>query len=100
MILYNVTINIDKAVEQEWLGWMQEVHVPEVMATGLPVASKVLRLLTEVDNGGTTYTFQYSFRRMEDYVQYQDRFSTGLQQKVLERYPDRFVSFRSLLEEV
>jgi hypothetical protein len=33
MIVYNVTVNIDGAVEQEWLKWMKEVHIPEVLAT-------------------------------------------------------------------
>ncbi|GAA4465910.1 DUF4286 family protein [Nibrella saemangeumensis] len=99
MILYNVTINIDKAVEEEWLRWMKEEHVPEVMATGIPVASKVLRLLTEVENGGSTYTFQYTFNTLKEYVIYHERYSPALQQKVLDRYPNKFVSFRSLLEE-
>lgn len=100
MILYNVTINIDSAVEAEWLAWMQNVHVPEVMATGLPVASKVMRLLTEIDNGGATYAFQYSFRTMDDYLTYQNDHSPALQAKVAQRYKDKFVAFRTLLEEL
>ena len=100
MILYNVTINIDTAVETEWLAWMTREHVPEVMATGLPVASKAMRLLTELDNGGATYAFQYSFRNMDDYLTYQNEHAPALQAKVAERYKDKFVAFRSLLEEL
>ena len=29
MILYNVTVNIDKDVEQDWINWMKNTHIPE-----------------------------------------------------------------------
>lgn len=79
---------------------MKNVHVPEVMATGLPVAHKMLRLLTEIENEGTTYSIQYSFRSMEDYLAYQTLHQADLQQKHHSRYAERYVSFRTLLEEV
>ncbi|RIV25395.1 DUF4286 family protein [Fibrisoma montanum] len=99
MILYNVTVNIDAALEQDWLRWMKAEHIPAVMATGLPVSSKVLRLLTELDNGGVTYTVQYFFNTLEDYEIYQNEFSPALQKEHHDRYRDRYVSFRTLLED-
>ncbi len=33
MILYNVTVGIDSDVEQEWIHWMLEEHIPKVMGT-------------------------------------------------------------------
>ena len=59
MILYNITMSIDPSVARELLRWMKDEHMPAVMATGLPAQKNVLKLLTEVDNGGVTYTFQY-----------------------------------------
>ena len=99
MILYNVTINIDQQIEHEWLRWMKAEHVPAVLATGLLLTSNVLKLLTEVENGGATYTFQYWFQTMEDFVTYQSLHQPALQQQVADRYANRYVSFRTLLEE-
>ena len=31
MIIYNVTISIDKEVENYWLDWMKNTHIPDVM---------------------------------------------------------------------
>lgn len=100
MILYNVTININKELETEWLHWMKTQHLPEIMATELPVANKILRLLTELDNGGATYSFQFSFNEMEDYLAYQQLYSEQFQDKHHDRYNGQYVSFRTLLEEV
>lgn len=99
MILYNVTTNIDKAAEQDWLRWMKAEHIPDVLATGLPVEGKLLRLLTEVENGGATYTAQYFFNAMEDYLTYQKFYAPAMQRKVNERYANQYVSFRTLLED-
>ena len=100
MILYSVTVNIDPAIEQDWLQWMRAIHMPEVMATGLPEGSKLLRLLTEIESEGITYSCQYYFPSMEAYFTYQQLHSSELQQKHHDRYVNKYVSFRTLLEEV
>ncbi|MEZ0608897.1 DUF4286 family protein [Fibrella sp. WM1] len=100
MILYNITMNVDLRIEREFLRWMKDVHVPDVMNTGLPINNNVLKLLTEIDNGGATYTFQYWFQTMEDFLTYQSRYQPALQQQVADRYTNRYTSFRTLLEEV
>ena len=41
MILYNVTISIDTSVEEDWLQWMKEIHIPDVMNTGLFIDNKI-----------------------------------------------------------
>jgi hypothetical protein len=100
MILYNETYNIDKTVEADWLLYMQEKHQPAVMATGLPAETRALRLLTEIDNGGTTYTFQYFFDEMERYFAFQQLHADDFQQRLQRRYGGKFVTFKTLLEEI
>ncbi|GAB3260814.1 hypothetical protein GCM10027347_25420 [Larkinella harenae] len=100
MILYNLTVNIDKTVEREWLNWMRAEHVPAVMATGLPQAHKILHLLTEVDNGGATYTFQFSFLSKLDFFRFQKYHSDDLLEQIQQRFANQYVTFQSLLEEV
>lgn len=100
MILYNITMSVDPQIEREFLRWMKTEHMPAVMNTGLPAEKNVLRLLTEVDNAGVTYTFQYWFQTMEDFVTYQSLHQPTLQQQVADRYATQYVSFRTLLEEV
>ena len=41
MLLYNVTVIIEDAAAEEWLQWMQEIHIPEVMATGKFVSNRL-----------------------------------------------------------
>lgn len=97
MILYNVTVNIDQTVEQEWLQWMKEVHIPEVMATGMFLENKIFKLLVEEEQG-TTYSFQYFAKSIKELNQYLQKFAPALQQDHAVKYNNKFVAFRSMLE--
>jgi hypothetical protein len=98
MILYNVTVNIDRAHHDEWLEWMRKVHIPEVMRTGMFVENRLCRLIGDEDSGGITYSVQYVCRNMSDFERYQHDFAALMQAKHNEKYKDKFVAFRTLLE--
>lgn len=101
MIIYNVTCNIEPEMETEWLGWMLGTHIPEVMATGCFTSYKIMRLLTKAEgDAGLNFAIQYTAHKIEDYDRYQTEFGPGLRQKTLERYGDRVMAFRTLLEEI
>jgi hypothetical protein len=100
MIIYNVTINIDKSVHEEWLDWMRTCHIPDVMRTGLFKENKMLRVLGDDDSGGFTYSIQYSCETMEKYLQYRDIYAPALRGEFNEKYKDKFVAFRTLLETI
>jgi len=97
MIIYNVTVNIDDSVHDEWLRWMKTVHIPEVMKTGFFIENKICRLLVE-EEAGTSYAIQYTCRNMADLETYQRDHSPRLQQEHTEKYKGKFVAFRTLLE--
>ena len=54
MIIYNVTISIDKDVENHWLDWMKNTHIPDVMQKELFIDCKISRVLEEAVAGGHT----------------------------------------------
>ena len=58
MILYNITVNIDHDIHQEWLFWMKDVHIPDVLSTGLFIENKIAKIHAEED-GGLSYSIQY-----------------------------------------
>ena len=97
MIIYNVTVKVDHAVATEWLAWMLEVHIPEVMNTGLFTENHVLKVLVE-DSEGLTYSIQYYCKNMADYEKYRDEFAPALQAETQKKYKEHFVAFRTLLE--
>ncbi len=97
MIVYNVTVSVDAEVAEEWLHWMRTVHVPDVMATGLFLDHRIMRVLAE-DEGGLTYAVQYTCADMAAYERYREQHAARLQAETHKRYGPRLAAFRTLLE--
>ncbi len=100
MILYNVTVNIDPELHQEWVNWMKSTHIPEVLSTGLFIENRFFRVLNTEEGEGFTYSVQYFLDSMENYEVYKELHAPRLQADFASRYKDRFVAFRTLLETV
>ena len=99
MILYNVTINIDHDVHDEWLQWMKSKHIPDVLNTGLFIENRICRILAE-EEGGKSYSIQYLLKNMADYNTYQDEYASSLQLEHTQKFEGKFVAFRTILEVV
>ena len=97
MIYYNVTLNVEEAIHVEWLEWMRQVHIPDVMATGCFLEYKICRLLRSAEEG-VTYSIQYLCESTKVLHQYQVHHAAKLQKDHTDRYGDRVVAFRSLME--
>lgn len=93
MIHYNVTVTINAKVHDEWIQWMTEHHIPEVLATGLFVDNFIVRHLPE---DSFTYTFHYRLRDEEAYDTYQRDFAPALQIDHANRYAGKFSAKRTL----
>jgi len=101
MIIYNVTINVEDAIHDEWLKWMRETHLPDVMRTGMFLDFSMAKLLDRQDDEtGTTYVIQYLAQSMELYKKYAEEFGPALKAESEKKFGGKFVAFRTLMEKV
>lgn len=96
MYIYNVTINIDSDIQQEWLHWMQTEHIPEMVATGKFSAAKMVRVLAE-EMGGVTYAVQYTTDSKATLDRYYKEDADILRSKS-QKFEGKFVAFRTELQ--
>jgi hypothetical protein len=96
MFIYNVTVTLEKEIHADWLKWMKEIHIPDVMQTGLFLENKICKLLTEESE--ITYAIQYTFQDLNDLNKYNKEFAPRLQQDHKEKFKDKFAAFRTVLE--
>jgi len=100
MLIYNVTTGVDKAIEQEWLIWMKEVHIPQVMKTKMFLGYRIYRVLTAEDADTVSYAIQYQAQSISKIEHYLDKFAPALRDDAKKKFGEGAVSFRTLLEEV
>ena len=100
MLLYNVTITLDLDVHQDWLHWMRETHIPDIMATGLFVSHRISRLIGHEHETSEIYTIQYLVEDMSQLRRYMDEFAPELQRQHQHRYEGKCAAFRTVMEVV
>lgn len=97
MIIYNVTVSVDTDIAFDWLEWMKTKHIPDVMATGMFIEYRILKVVTG-ENSGMTYAIQYTLESHAKLEEYQTRLAPALQREHTERYGDKAIAFRTVLE--
>ena len=100
MIIYNVTVKVDASIANAWLQWMQQEHAPALVATGCFTEYQIVKLLDVDEDEGPTYAVQYSAPSMHHYERYKMEFAAALQQQSTQKWGDRFIAFRTLMQVV
>lgn len=98
MIIYNVTVGVEHSIANDWLKWMKEEHIPELMATGLFEDARLCKILMQDEKEGLTYTAQYFCKTMNEYENYISTHADQMRAKGIERFGDKFVAFRTIME--
>lgn len=100
MILYNVTIGIDREIEVEWVEWMKQSHIPKIMETGIFEHHKFYKVLSHDDESSVSYCVQYFTPSIEQFNVYLKEHAPGFVEEHRAKFKDKHVAFRTLLEEV
>lgn len=100
MIVYNVTIKITHAIHNDWLAWLKEEHIPDVINTGCFSHAVILRLIEVDDSEGPTYAIQYHAASKGLYNNYIENHAAAMRQKGYEKWGDKFIAFRSVMQVV
>ena len=97
MHIYNVTINIDESIHEQWVDWMKNAHIPSMLSTGKFTKAVMTRVLVEEEMGGVTYSVQYYTDSLESLQRYYQEDAAKLRAES-KPFEGKFVAFRTELE--
>lgn len=97
-IVYNVTVKVLDEILIDWVQWMQEKHIPDVMNTGCFESYQMNKILHDDGDGGHSYAIQYISQDKDKIDTYLTQFAKPLQKEHTDRYKDKYVAFRTLME--
>jgi len=98
MIIYNVTIKVEHGAAGDWVQWMKEEHIPDLMRTGLFEDARLCGLLEHEEEDGKTYVAQYFCKSRKEYDAYIDTYAVAMREKAFKAFGNKFVAFRTLME--
>lgn len=97
MIIYNVTLNVQEDIHDEWLKWMKEEHIPDMLDTKKFTRALMTKVMVQEPMGGITYSVQYTAESKEMLERYYSENAEELRAKS-KPYEGKFVAFRTELE--
>lgn len=98
MIIYNVTVKVNNDIAADWVKWMKEEHMPELLDTGLFSDCRLCRLLEQDEEEGVTYIAQYFCDNIQQYNTYIAGHAQTMRDKGFRRFGNGFIAFRTLME--
>jgi hypothetical protein len=100
MYIYSVTIAIENETETEWLEFMQQKHIADVLKTGYFTSASMRKAVNEDNAAFVTYNIEYTADSMEAYTQYQQLEATRLQKDVTDLFSGKFTAQRRVYQKV
>ncbi len=100
MFIYSVTISIDKDVEKEWLEWMKNTHIKDVMNTNNFTDYKIYKIYSAFHGDDPAYSIQYFFNTIEDIENYQKNAASKLQKEHSDKYTGKYTATRTILKKI
>lgn len=100
MIIYNMTLNVAIHAHDLWMKWLQEEHLPEIMATNTFYDVKIYQLINVDDIDGPTYSVQFYAKSMNEYNLYIQEFDTDLRSKFAQKWGNDIFTFISTLQSI
>lgn len=96
--IYNVTVAVHPEIEEAWVTWMKEEHIPEVLETGQFHSYVFTAVFPEQEQDSPSYSIQYRASDLESIKLYMQLYATELRNKHKEAWGDRALAFRTILE--
>lgn len=98
MFIYNVTMKVDWEINDAWLNWMLNEHMPAVINTKCFTTYHLLKLHDVDDMEGPTYAAQYYTDSKALYNRYLELHAQNFVKDTNNKWQDHVIMFRTFME--
>lgn len=97
MLLFNVTVIIEEIEANDWLQWMKDNHIPQLMATECFVSYRLLKIM-DSPNEGISFCVQFIAEDKDHHQTFLDLHEQQFIAEMYAKYPNKLVTFSTLME--
>ena len=98
MFIYNITIKADWQIHAEWLQWLLNIFIPQIMQTNCFEKKQLARLHEIEETDGPTYALQFYAISKAQYNRYMQLHSNSIMQHAQHVWKDQMLFFSTLME--
>ena len=98
MIIYNITTKVHNSIAEDWLQWLKDTHVKDVMESDCFTEYKIVKLLEIDETDGPTFAVQFFAESKGLYNHYVEKFVGEMRKRSFDKWGDKFISIRSVMK--
>lgn len=100
MVIYNVTVSLAPEIEKEWLKWIEEEHIPDMLGTEKFEKAQLVKIYDDKQAATGSYAVQYYAKSPQSLNAYLTEDAARLRKKTADQFGDKLLSFRTFLNVV
>lgn len=95
--LYNVTMQVNKQMENQYMEWLQQLYIPEVMDSGFFTKYQLLKIISDAPED-TTYAVQFITPSIEKFQEFENQFLDRMLGFIVEIWNNEVLYFTTSME--
>ena len=97
MYIFNITFNVEKEIEQEWLDFVKKIFIPKMLKSGLLQTATTGRIVVN-EAQGVSYSIQFVSRNKDELYRFFKEEFEDILQEIHQKFSPKMVYFATELD--
>lgn len=98
MKIYNITFNVENSVENEWLKWVKENHIKQVMETGCFSSARFTKITSHKEPDSVNYSIQFLSESENGISEYLNNHAPKIKHETLITFKNKVLFFETEMD--
>ena len=98
MLIFNITFLVTDKVADRWMQWVNDTHIPALLASGYFTEPRLAKVLSNHGQDGTSYAVQYQINDMQSLEAWNRKFGVKMERDCAFAFGEEVLLFTTVLE--
>ncbi len=98
MLIFNTTYKVPSVINELWLDWISEQHIPFMLQSGSFSKTQVAKIVGSEDEEGTSYAVQFHIVDMDSLMNWHKENAVKFQNNCASKFGNQVSFFSTVLE--
>lgn len=98
MLIFNTTYKVSGKVNDNWISWIKETHIPFMLETSSFSQAQITKIVGSEDEEGTSYSVQFHIADMNTLMSWHKENASAFQNNCYNEFGSDVSFFSTVLE--
>lgn len=97
MLIYNISYHLNEAIEENFLIWIKEIHIPDVEKEGTLKNPRLCKILSHREAGEVSYTLQWEVEDAASLHRWHIKMGNHAASELMKIFKEKVLFFETLM---